>query len=177
MRIQLVVASRHGSTREIGEAIARTLREDGHEVDVLDLCPDGTPRPAEYAENDGGAETAKEPQEPQEHGYDAYVLGSAVYLMRWLDPLADWVAEHRDILARTPHAAFSVGLTGVRPALPTGLDPRDHVFFRGSIDPEVIADTGGTGTGGHPVPTGVAGDWRDWSRIAAWAAGLPARFR
>src|SRR5665648_484330 len=60
MRILVAVASRHGSTREIGEAVAEVLRDSGFGVDVAD--PDDV-----------------ESIDP----YQAVMLGSSVYVGRW----------------------------------------------------------------------------------------------
>jgi hypothetical protein len=48
MRVLVAVASRHGATREIAEAIGRTLRERGLDAQVRDVeeagdRPSGTP--------------------------------------------------------------------------------------------------------------------------------------
>src|SRR5690606_10318919 len=60
MQVLVTVASRHGSTREIGEVVAEVLRNSGFDVDVAD--------PDEVEDLDR---------------YDAVVLGSSVYLGRW----------------------------------------------------------------------------------------------
>ena len=89
MNALVAVASRHGSTEGIAEAIAEELRAAGIDTDlreadeVLDL-----------------------------EGYTAVVLGSAVYLGNWL-PEARWVVErHRERLATVPVWLFSSGPLG-----------------------------------------------------------------
>ena len=59
-RVLVVVASRHGGTRQIADAVAGVLWDAGFDADVEDAA---------------GADPA---------GYDAVVLGSAVYYGRWL---------------------------------------------------------------------------------------------
>lgn len=61
MRILVAYASKRGSTAEIAEAVAKTLREaDDLEVDCLESGEVADVSP-----------------------YDAIVLGSAVYMKRW----------------------------------------------------------------------------------------------
>jgi menaquinone-dependent protoporphyrinogen oxidase len=62
MKVQLITATRHGSTAEVGEAIARRLGERGHKVAVFD---------ASAAELESAA---------------AVVLGSPIYMGKWLKP-------------------------------------------------------------------------------------------
>ena len=59
-RVLVAYGSKHGSTAEIAEAIAATLREAGLQADCVKA---GDVRSLE--------------------GYDAVVLGSAVYMRRW----------------------------------------------------------------------------------------------
>ena len=59
-RVLVAYGSRHGSTAEIAEAIAATLREAGLAVDCR-----------------------KAGEVDSLDGYDAVVLGSAVYMRRW----------------------------------------------------------------------------------------------
>ena len=61
MKILIAVASRHGSTHEIAEALARELGTAGHTVDVKLVADSRTVE-----------------------GYDAAVIGSAVYMGNWL---------------------------------------------------------------------------------------------
>src|SRR3954464_13651727 len=75
MRILVTAASRHGSTCEIAAAIAETLVQRGHEAEA---CP-----------IEGAA--------PE--GYDAVVLGSAVYTGRWLQAGRAFPVRHAGELA------------------------------------------------------------------------------
>src|SRR5436305_11859585 len=78
--------TKHGSTREVAEAIAETLRERGLEVDVLpaDKVDDVTP-------------------------YDGVVLGGAIYMGRWHPASIDFLRLHRHALAELPLAVFGMG--------------------------------------------------------------------
>src|SRR5215217_3429360 len=75
LRILIAVAGKHGSTREIAEAIPDQLRRGEHDVDVVDVT---------------------EPAEVRKH--DAVVIGSAVYLGRLMSEVMDFVTANRDIL-------------------------------------------------------------------------------
>ncbi len=79
MKALVAHASKRGSTAEIAEAVAATLREGGIEVDCLpagdvsDLAP-----------------------------YDAVVLGSAVYVKRWRGDAKHFLRKHREALSSLP---------------------------------------------------------------------------
>src|SRR4051794_8974088 len=62
MKILVTAASRHDATDEIATAIAEALTRRGHEAEACSI-------------------DAASPE-----GYDAVVLGSAVYIGRWLKP-------------------------------------------------------------------------------------------
>ena len=77
MRILVTVASRHGATAEIGEKIGSILRDAGHDVVVEP--------PQAVAALDG---------------FDAVVLGSAVYAGRWIDDARRFAERHHARLPR-----------------------------------------------------------------------------
>jgi menaquinone-dependent protoporphyrinogen oxidase len=122
-RILLACASRHGATAEIAEEIGDVLRREvpGAVVDVRDAAESG-----------------------DVDGYDAVVLGSAVYMGRWLPAVRQLVEGCREILASRPVWLFSSGPLGDPPApldelaevetIRTAIGARDHrVFAGGSI--------------------------------------------
>ncbi len=76
MRVLVAAATKYGATAEIAQAIAETLGEHGLEAAVL---------PPEQVE---GVE-----------GYDAVVVGSAVYAGHWLKPARELVERHAGALA------------------------------------------------------------------------------
>ena len=82
LRVLLVYATRHGSTREVADAVAEELRAAGHEVDQ---------RPAIEA--------------PGPAGYDAVVLGGPM-IMGWHRQAARYAVKHRSELAELPTALF-----------------------------------------------------------------------
>jgi menaquinone-dependent protoporphyrinogen oxidase len=158
MDVLIAVASRHGSTREIGEAVAAVLRDNGHRTVVR--------APEDVANADDA---------------DAVILGSAVYLGHWL-PAARDLGER---LVGTTHGKpvwlFSSGLA-TQPAqsanspheiaaLVEALDARGHRSFRGRLDLELLsfAERSHIAAG-----RARAGDHRDFDAVARWATDIAA---
>jgi menaquinone-dependent protoporphyrinogen oxidase len=162
MAVLVAVASRHGATREIAQAIARALREEGLEVEFADA-----------AEVTDVAE------------YEAVVLGSAVYLGRWLEPARALVERHAAALAARPTWLFSSGPIGDPPKpeandavqiaeIAARVRARDHRLFAGKLDKTTL------GFGERAVVLAFRapeGDFRDWDEIAAWAGKIAASLR
>jgi menaquinone-dependent protoporphyrinogen oxidase len=156
MTVLVCAASKHGATAEIAEAIGRVLRDRGIAVDV---------RSAENV--------------TMVDGYDAVVLGSAVYVGHWLEPARRLVDSAGLALARRPVWLFSSGPIG-DPAKPTE-DPvdvaavvqatgaRDHRIFAGRLDKHLLGFGERAMVAALRAPTG---DFRDWPAIEAWAAGI-----
>ena len=89
MKVLVAYASKRGSTAEIAESVAETLRGAGLEVDCLE----------------SGEVTDVSP-------YDAVVLGSAVYMKRWRGDARHFLRKHSDQLAERPLWVFSSGPVG-----------------------------------------------------------------
>jgi len=157
MVVKVVVSSRHGSTREIGEAIANELRAAGHEARVSDA--------GEIAELEAA---------------EAVVLGSAVYMGRWLKPARRLLEAGGERLGRKPLWLFSSGPTG-DPALPKEAEPgeiaeaapkigaRDHRVFPGKLDRSVLTRRERLLV---RVLRAADGDFRDWDAIRSWAKSI-----
>jgi menaquinone-dependent protoporphyrinogen oxidase len=117
-------------------------------------------------------------------GYDAVVLGSAVYTGHWLDPAKELVARFGDALAARPVWLFSSGPVG---------DPSRKLVQQMGVDPVDVGDIlAATKARGHRVFAGkldrrnlglaqraallafrgLEGDFRDWTAIRAWADGI-----
>src|SRR5512147_1702956 len=84
--ILLAYATRYGSTQEVAETIAAVLRQSGLEVVI---------EPMQEVAN--------------LEGYDAVVLGAAIYNARW-HPLAhQFLAQHKEALQQRLVAIFALG--------------------------------------------------------------------
>ena len=156
-RVLVAFASKHGSTAEIAEAIAGELRKRGLDADCL---------PAGAVEDVAG--------------YDAVVLGSAVYMKRWEHDARRLLRRRADALAARPFWIFSSGPFGKDPD-PAWSEPpkvvkdaerlgvRDHVVFGGRLPPE---PKGFIERGiARNTPPEMA-DLRDWGQIRRWAASV-----
>ena len=158
MDVLIAVASRHGSTREIGEAVAAVLRENGHRTVV---------RSPEDVVNADDA--------------DAVILGSPVYLGHWLPSARDLGERLVDSASGKPVWLFSSGLA-TQPAqaanspheiasLVEALDARGHRSFRGRLDLELLSFAERS----HIVAgRAKAGDHRDFEAITRWATEIAA---
>lgn len=156
MKILLTSSSKHGSTDEVAAVIAERLRAAHIDVE--------TKRPEDVDSVDE---------------YDAFVLGSAVYMTTWMPEAVDFTTRFRDTLRARPVWAFSVGLAGlpkgkvsdpmrIGPVL-LAIDPEDHMTFAGCFDPSrlslrerSIAKLGGA----------TEGDYRDWDEVRQWADAI-----
>ena len=153
MNILVTVASRHGSTFEIAEAIAEELGASGHTSDLLNTIEVDTLDP-----------------------YDAVIVGSAVYMGNWLPEATHFVERNDARLASLPVWYFSSGPLGQDDPRPHGDPPhipellqatgaRGHRVFVGKLDKNVLD------LSERLIATLVrapAGDFRDWTAIRAW---------
>ena len=164
-RILVAYATRYGSTEEVAEHVAETLRESGLAVDVSPM------REVRTLE-----------------GYDAAVLGAALYMYRWHRDARRFLSRHRQALADLPVAVFALGPTqdphdeeeweNSRAQLDKELakfpwfTPVAVELFGGKFDPEKLRFPLNWFAGSEP-----ATDIRDWAAIRAWAERLPAELR
>lgn len=158
MRVLVAVASRHGSTVEIGEVIASSLRSNGLDVD-----------------------TARVESVAGLHGYDAVILGSGVYAGHWLRPAREFVDRYEAELAKLSVWLFSSGPVGDPPtplenpaevmAVAKRLHSRGQRLFAGKIERDEL------GIAEKALVTLVRapqGDFRPWSEIGVWAEAIAA---
>ncbi len=89
MTVLVAYASRHGSTAGIAERIAATMTESGVATEARSV--------------DDVDDAAV---------YDAFVIGSAAYMYRWLKEATTFVRRNRDLLAARPVWLFSSGPLG-----------------------------------------------------------------
>lgn len=157
MNILIAVASKHGSTREIAEAIGDELRWAGHNVEVRD------------------ARSA-----PLVDIYDAVIAGSAIYMGNWMAEAKAFVEKNQARFGGKPVWLFSSGPLGEDypedMGVPATLDElveqtgaRDHQVFVGRLDKSEL------GLGERLISRVVKapeGDFRDWDAIRAWARDI-----
>ena len=153
MHVLVAVASRHGATHEIGERIRERLSEQGLDTDLSDL---------------------DDPCDPD--GYDAYVLGSSVYMGKWQKSARRFLDDHAAELSRHPVWLFSSGPLGPHGGEAMSPDDVDHLVnevragnhrsFPGRLDPEMLRTSERIAAAIVHAP---AGDFRDWEEIDAWA--------
>ncbi|HEU4461212.1 MAG TPA: flavodoxin domain-containing protein [Solirubrobacterales bacterium] len=162
MKILVAYSSKRGSTAEIAETIAATLRREG-----LSVC-------LEHAEDVRSLER-----------YDAVVLGSAVYMKRWRGDAKHFLKKHRKALKQMPFWVFSSGPVG-DPAKddPEWMEPpklaekveelggRAHVVFGGCVPAEPRGFMERAMADGVPKQYR---DRRDWDEIRGWAHQVAAQ--
>ena len=156
MRVLVTAATKYGATAEIAAAIAEVLGEHGLEAMVL---------PPEQVE--------------EVDGYDAVVVGSAVYAGHWLKPARELVEGHaRDLVGR-PVWLFSSGPVGDPPKpeedpvdvadLLAATGAREHRVFAGKLVRKQLSFPERAIVSALRVPEG---DFRDWTEIRQWATGI-----
>jgi menaquinone-dependent protoporphyrinogen oxidase len=160
MKILVSAASRHGATVElaerIGEVLSRRLPADRAAVTVL------PPERVDRAD-----------------GFDAYVLGSAVYMGHWLPAACDMVENNSTVFEGRPVWLFSSGPIGDPPRpdeQPVDVGrvarvtrAREHRLFSGRLDKALL------GFGERAITVALRapeGDFRDWPAVEAWAATI-----
>jgi len=141
MRVLVAASSKHGATREIAAEIGSVLEDRGLDVlvmrleDVFDVA-----------------------------GFDAYVLGSAVYAGRWMGEARRSVDQHA---AEPAEAGRGIRGEARRRARKTGA--REHHLFSGRLDRRSL------GLGERTVVRMVGaedGDYRDWDDVRGWGASI-----
>jgi menaquinone-dependent protoporphyrinogen oxidase len=167
LRVLVVVATKHGATRGIAEAIARELSGgDADRVTGLTVLL----QDAEHA--------------PPPTAFDAVLAGSAVYAGRWREAARDWVSLHAAVLRTVPVWLFSSGPIGFPPFPPDAphdvdglsrlIGARGHQVFPGRLDPELLSFEERAMATAMRAPFG---DFRDWDAVRAWAAEVEAELR
>jgi menaquinone-dependent protoporphyrinogen oxidase len=163
--ILVAYATRYGSTQEVAEAVAETLRERGLEVDI------GPMRDVRDLDQ-----------------YRAVVLGAPLYMVHWHKDALHFLARHREALTQRPVAIFALGplhaeekeFQEVRGQLDKELakfpwlTPAAIAIFGGKFDPEKLTFPHNLLPALKNMP---ASDVRDWTAIRAWASDLAAQFQ
>jgi menaquinone-dependent protoporphyrinogen oxidase len=161
MRVLVTAATKYGATAEIAQAIADALGDRGLDPTVL---------PPEQVDTLGG--------------YDAVVLGSAVYAGHWLKPARELVDRCAGDLAARPVWLFSSGPVGDPPKPEE--DPvdvaeilattraREHRVLAGKLVRRQLSFPDRAIVSALRVPEG---DFRDWAEIREWAVGIAEALR
>jgi menaquinone-dependent protoporphyrinogen oxidase len=166
MKVLVAYATKYGATEAIAERIAAKLGAHGLAVDACRVD----------AVRDAG-------------GYDAFVVGSAVYMGSWLKDAIKFVERNRPILSTRPVWLFSSGpvnagttdaqgrdlrVGAVRREvadLKESLGARDHRVFFGALDRGKLRIPD-RWIAAVPAFPGSEGDFRDWNEIDAWSTAI-----
>jgi menaquinone-dependent protoporphyrinogen oxidase len=149
--ILVAYATKHGSTREVARAVAATLREEGHAVELREAAD----------VHDVSA-------------YEGVVLGGSIHMGRLHQDARRFLHRHGAALGRTPLAVFALGprtlsehdVAESRSQLDRslgGVDPARVAIFGGVVDPATLS---------FPFNRLPASDARDWDAISAWAGDV-----
>jgi menaquinone-dependent protoporphyrinogen oxidase len=156
--VLVAYASKLGTTREVAESVASTLRSHGLAVEVQ-------------------AADAVDTLD----GVDAVVLGGGLYMARLHADARRFLTRHRERLAELPLAVFAMGpgstsekdMAASRKQLDHALAkvpelrPVEIAIFGGALDPTKLH---------FPFNRMPACDARDWDAIEAWALRVAAAF-
>ena len=164
--VLVAYATRYGSTQEVAETVAATLREHGLEVDLQPM------RKVRTLE-----------------GYRAVVLGAPLFMFHWHKDALQFLSRHHEALTERPVAIFAGG------PFSTG-DEKEWQEVRSQLDKELVkfpwlSPVAVEVVGGRFDPTKLrfplnllpalkqmpASDLRDWVAIRAWASNLAAKLQ
>jgi menaquinone-dependent protoporphyrinogen oxidase len=163
--VLVAYATHYGSTQEVAEVVASTLRERGLAVDIQPM------RDVRSLEQ-----------------YRAVVLGAPLYMFHWHKDALHFLARHRAALTQRPVAVFALGpihaeekeFQGAREQLDKELakfpwlTPGAIEIFGGKFDPQKLTFPHNLVPALKNMP---ASDIRDWTAIRAWASDLAAQFQ
>jgi menaquinone-dependent protoporphyrinogen oxidase len=169
-KVLVAYGSKYGATKEIAEKIGETLTGAGLQVDVM------------------AADQVSEVS-----SYNAFVIGSGVYIGLWQKDAVKFVVANEKTLTGKPVWFFSSGPTGanekVENAFMPGdnlprklkdvaarINPRGIIIFKGAVESERLK-----GFSKWIIKRVEAskdettlGDFRDWEVIASWAQEIAA---
>ncbi len=157
MKILVAAASKHGATHEIAQFIAKTLAEQGHKATYSDI-----------------------EKLPKLSHYDAVVLGSAVYMGKWLRTARMYVKVNHKQLSSLPVWIFSSGPIDKQTTISKDegvvineilrdTKAREHKVFSGKLYKHNLSIFE------RAVMRAVRaqeGDFRNWVEITAWAVDI-----
>lgn len=162
IRVLVAFASRHGGTRQVAATIAAGLSGSAAAGRVTTVLA-----PVELA--------------PDVSGFDAVVLGSAVYRGHWLEPAVRYTEACAALLHGGSTWLFSSGLAPVPhqdPVAPAEVErltalvgARGHRSFAGRLEPRLLS---ATEREDWAAVSTVTGDFRDSSAITSWSRRIAA---
>ncbi|TAH51258.1 MAG: flavodoxin [Chloroflexota bacterium] len=164
-KILVAYATRYGSTQEVAEQVAATLREQALEVDLKPLR-----------------------QAQSLIGYSAVVIGAPLYMFHWHKDALTFLSRQRETLVQMPVAIFALGpwhddekeRQEVRAQLDKELAkfpwlaPAAIEIFGGKFDPTKLTFPHSWIPALKQMP---ASDVRDWNVIRAWAHCLADKWQ
>jgi menaquinone-dependent protoporphyrinogen oxidase len=159
MSILIAYTSKHGATAEIAERIGEALRLAGQDARVL--------RVSEVRDL---------------KDYRAAIVGSAVYMGRWMKAATSFVRQHEVELAGLPTWLFSSGPVGPKP-LPEAADiaefrkvlnVRGDAMFDGALDAQKLSLSERLIVKAVRAPYG---DYRKWDEVDMWARSIATSLR
>jgi menaquinone-dependent protoporphyrinogen oxidase len=159
MSVLVAYATRYGSTQEVAEAVAATLRDGGLAADMMPMR-----------------------QVRALDGYRMVVLGAPLFMFHWHRDAKGFLARHRKAIEELPVAVFALG-----PFFQN--DEKECREARRQLDSELaqfpwFAPCACTVFGGRFDPVKIrfplrsflkkipASDFRDWDAIRTWAGTL-----
>jgi menaquinone-dependent protoporphyrinogen oxidase len=156
MKILVAYGTKKGSTGEVADVVAETLREQGFDTDLL---------PASQVKDLGS--------------YAAVVLGGSIYTGRMHPDLMALLKRLHGEFERLPVAVFGMGpktteegdIASARKQVDANLkrakfEPAEVAIFGGVVDPAKLR---------FPFNRMPASDARDWDAIRDWSASLPEK--
>jgi menaquinone-dependent protoporphyrinogen oxidase len=158
--VLVTFATRYGSTREVAQSIADTLKESGIEVDF---------------------QLIREVRSVEK--YQAVVLGAPLYMFRWHKDARRFLSKHRKEIVQRPITIFALGpihdeekeWQDVQKQLDKALakypwlNPAAVEIFGGRFDPARLRFPYSFLPAMRKIP---ASDIRDWAKIKSWAENL-----
>ena len=173
MKILVAYASKHSSTKGIADFLGEKLKQKGNDVDVVEVKI--------------GSDLGK---------YDAFVIGSAVYMGHWIKDAREFVSKNKNLLSRKPVWLFSSGPVGNEPKDKQGRDlrevsgpneinelkeqarPREHHVFFGTFDPKDLDFFSRQFFKSSAIRNATPiGDFRDWKEIESWANSIASELQ
>lgn len=160
MSVLVAYGSKLGGTAGLAEMVGDALRAEGFQVDVAAA---------------GTVESVE--------GYDAVVIGGALYAFRWHREARRFVKRHVGTLRGCPTYLFSSGplddsaSRNAIPPVPSVLSlmekvgARGHATFGGRLAADVKGFPAGAMARKH------AGDWRDIEHVRRWVHAIAAELR